>query len=429
MATIINLIYLIVMTGIGFSLLYRNNPVTMRLAFDPMKRKMKCTGLEALLIFIIATGLMGLLPVLSIHLAILEIICIIGITRAPYNVIYSWPIKLFIIFLAWAFIGILYSPSTNFGIRMMLKYIYPLLVALLASAVIRDVEVFLKAGQYGRWVAVISFIAKYLPMSGFIFLSVFWNDAALATNYTTWVVFSLALAYAGISTKKNIYWTLAFILPCVLWVFRTNIFGTSIALSTFFFIKYKLKSLPLILLMACVAVCAIFYIPSVKKKMYFRPDEVSITDFLTGNVEEDNLNTSGRNEMWKKVNPFYEDHPMIGSGTGRVQKYFYTEITGFGRGGQLHNDLLLIKCDNGLIGLILFLLSYLAIMFHCLLIYHKSQLRSVKLCSIVAGSALMGILVTTYSDNTVSYSMATLSYPWAFYGMALGLMKREKEAL
>lgn len=427
MATIINLIYLVIMTGMAFSLLYRDNPVTMRLAFDPQKREMRCTGLETLLIFIIATGLMGLLPVLSLHLAILEIVCIIGIARAPYGVIYSWPMKLFTVFLVWALIGIFYSTSINFGVRMILKYIYPLLVALFASAVVRDVEVFLKSGQWGRWIAVVSFIAKYLPMSGFIFMSVFWNDAALATNYTTWVVFSLALAYAGISTKKNIYWTLAFMLPYVLWVFRTNIFGTAIALSTFFFIKYKFKAVPLIFLMACLAVSAIFYIPSVKQKMYFRPDEVTVTDFLTGNVAEDNLNTSGRNEMWKKVNPFYEEHPMTGSGTGRVQKYFYTEIIGFGRGGQLHNDLLVLKCDNGLIGLTLFLLSYLAIMFHCLHIYHKSQLQSVRLCTLVAGSALMGILVTTYSDNTISYSMATLSYPWAFYGMALGLMKRENE--
>ena len=55
--------------------------------------------------------------------------------------------------------------------------------------------------------------------------------------------------------------------------------------------------------------------------MYFRPNEVTFVDFITNNVDETNLNTSGRNEMWDKVMPFYEDSKMIGSGTGRVQKF------------------------------------------------------------------------------------------------------------
>ncbi len=40
---------------------------------------------------------------------------------------------------------------------------------------------------------------------------------------------------------------------------------------------------------------------------------------------------------------------------------------------------------------------------------------------------MIGIMVTMYSDNTISYSMATLGYPWGFYGIALGLAKNEEE--
>ena len=416
------------MTCIAIALLYRDNPVTMRLAFDPQKREMRCTGLETLLIFIIATGLMGLMPISALHLGILELICIIALVRAPYRAIYSTPLIFYFIFLIWAIIGVFYSTSYNYGIRMLLKYIYPLVIALLASSIIRDIEIFLKAGQWGRWVGVISFIQKYLPMGGVIFFGVFWIEAALATNYIVWVVFSLALAYAGIQPRKNVIWTIAFILPSLLWVFRTDIFGTSIALATFFFLKYRLKSIPLVILMGCLAICSIFYIPSIKKKMYFRPDEVTIVDFLTGNVEENNLNTSGRKSVWEDMEKwFYEGHEAIGSGTGRVQTYFNTESKGWRRGGQLHNDLLVLKFDNGIIVLVLYLVAYIAVMFHCLFIYHKSRFESVRLCTSVAGASLMGILVTTYSDNTISYSMATLAYPWAFYGMALGIRKRNKE--
>jgi hypothetical protein len=39
----------------------------------------------------------------------------------------------------------------------------------------------------------------------------------------------------------------------------------------------------------------------------------------------------------------------------------------------------------------------------------------------------MGVFVTLYSENTVNYSMATLSMPFGFYGMMLGLIKGEQE--
>lgn len=429
MSLIVCITYFICFTYLFFKYL-KVAEVPARITLNKSTIDFKCTGQEYVIILLVTTGLMGLLPVLALHLALAEVICVLLLRDAPNSPIYSWPIKLFFIFIAWTIIGLLYTPSVSFVIRMILKYLYPPLIALAASAVVDNVVIFLKSGIWSRFVAFISFFAyKYIPMQGIIFAGVFWNPAALCTNYATWVVFSLALYSMGVDKKKNLLWALFFIMPCLLWVYRTNIFETSVALSAFFFIKYRAKSLPLIAGMAMLALCALFYIPSVKSKMYFRPDEVTISDFLTGNVNEDNVNTSGRNEMWKKVTPFYEDHPLIGSGTGRVQKYFYTEIIGFGRGGQLHNDLLLMKCDNGLIGLGLFLASYLAILFHCVNIYHKSRNEWTKMCVLTAGASLFGMLVTLYSDNTVSYSLATLGIPWAFYGMALGIYRKEKAEL
>ena len=51
------------------------------------------------------------------------------------------------------------------------------------------------------------------------------------------------------------------------------------------------------------------------------------------------------------------------------------------------------------------------------------------MCVLTAGASLFGMLVTLYSDNTVSYSLATLGIPWAFYGMALGIYRKEKAEL
>lgn len=99
---------------------------------------------------------------------------------------------------------------------------------------------------------------------------------------------------------------------------------------------------------------------------------------------------------------------------------------GFGRGGQLHSDFLLMLCDNGTIGLSLYLLSYLGALFHCMRISRRTKDKYTKALSLTAGAALCGVLVTLYSDNSVSYSMCTLSYPWGIYGMVLGLYRQEK---
>lgn len=428
MGLLINLIYLAIFTYYSYIFVVRDKSVSVKLAFDDGERSMVVNGLEAFLILSIATGTMGLLPVLSLHLLMLEVFCIIAIRHTPYDSPLTFPMKIFVAFIVWAVIGIFYTPNPQYGVRMILKYIYPLLMCILAMRVVRDGEIFYKAGQLGRKVAVISFIATLIPMGGIIFMGVFWNKAALATNYTVWAIFSLALAYEGFSPKKNIIWTILFILPSLIWVHRTNIFENVIALSALFFIKYRIKSLPLIFGMACLAVASLFYIPSVKAKMYFRPDEVTLNDFLTNNVDESNINTSGRKNVWEDVeNWFYKGHEMTGSGTGRVQTYFYEEADGWRRGGQLHNDLLVLRADNGLIGMGLYILSYIAIMFHCLYIYHHSNYKSVRICALTAGASLIGMLVTLYSDNTISYSMCTLGYPWIFYGIAVGLSRKENE--
>lgn len=424
MTTFICLAYFVVLTGIGIYFLSKSSGV-ITVPFNTT-HKMRCTGLELLLIFIFSTGLIGLIPVLSLRLAVLEVLCIIGIIKGRGNISLSFPLIVFSLFLLWILSGIIYTPNKLFGLRMFLKYLYPFLLAILASIVVKNREIFLKAALNARWMALFAIIITLIPNQGYIFQGVFWNAPAMATNFICMCMFSLGMAYASNKKIKNILWVVLFMLPCILWVLRTDIFGLGLALSAFFFIKYKIRALPLILVIGCIGLAVMFYIPSVKAKMYYRPNEVTVVDFLSGNIDENNINTSGRKKGWEDVQRwFFDNHELMGSGTGRVQTYFYTEAIGWQRGGQLHNDFLVLLCDNGIIGFSLFIITYLSILFHCLIIYHKSVSNIVKLCAITAGSSLIGILVTMYSDNTISYSMATLGYPWGFYGMALGLMKGE----
>jgi hypothetical protein len=73
-------------------------------------------------------------------------------------------------------------------------------------------------------------------------------------------------------------------------------------------------------------------------------------------------------------------------------------------------------------------LIVLSIFIHSYRVYNdKKNTISIRVCAIIAGSTMAGVFLTMYSDNTVNYSMATLAYPFGFYGMMLGLLKGQKE--
>ena len=386
---------------------------------------MKCSGLEALVILMFATAWVGLAPVLSVRLGFLELLCVVGLLKCRNKLPFSFPFIAYIVFLIWILIGLYYTTSVGFGIRMFLKYIYPLLFALLTAKVVRDGEVFLTAGHWARRVATIGIILLLIPSIRFFVYNFLWFNAAFITGIISMIIFSFALADFSDEKKKNLIWGFLLCLPCVIVVYRTDIFGTAVALSMFFFIKYKAKALPVIGMIGILGLCIMFYVPSVKNKMFIDPDKVTITDYLTGNIDENNVQTNMRKFMWEDATVrFYEGHELYGSGTGRVQAYFYTEAMDSRRGGQLHNDFLVLKCDNGMVGLVLFIAAYFLIFVHCMILYHKSESSYTRLCALVAGSSLLGVFVTMFSDNTLSYSMVTLSFPWGFYGMALGLKEK-----
>lgn len=388
---------------------------------------LEVTGFEALVIAMFATCWIGLAPVLSIRLGFLELLCLIGLIKSRNYLPFSFPLKMYLFFLLWLVIGLTYTPSLEYGVRMILKYIYPFLFAMLCAKVVRNYNIFEYAGSWYRIVGTIGLI--FIMTSIFPFMrGVLWLNAGYTTGLITVIILCFALFYHSSKKMTNLIWGLLLCLPCVILVFRTDIFGTAIAISMFLFLKYKIKSLPFIFGIGLLGLVVMFYVPHVKEKMFWRPDDVTIEDYLSGNIQEDQVRDNMRKFMWTDaINMYYKGHETVGSGTGSIQHFFYEIATDSRRKGQLHNDFLVLRCDNGDIGLALFIIAYLFIYFHCIKIYTTSDNTYIRLCSMVAGASILGVFVTMYSDNSLSYSMVTLGPPWGFYGMALGLSQKEKE--
>lgn len=426
---ILNYIYFLVITLLGYSwLTSKGGTMT-----NPLNKeqKMKLSGPEMFWILTFSTGLLALsapagLDLMALRLLVLEIFLVIGLFIVKTRPQWSPAAIIYTIYILWLIIGLIYSPAPSYGFRVILKYIYPFLIMLFASAVVRDKEVFLKAGLGARMIALISLIVAFSHLEYTIAPGVFWYGTARAINFISICIFSAALFFYTDEKKKNAFYTVLFMLPCFLWVFRTSIMGTGIALMTFAVFKYRLKALPLIFGMLIVGVILVFSVPSIKEKM-FSSDSVTIEDFKSGQVSKDDINSNARFAMWEHLEKrFYEGKELFGSGTGSVQNYMYNNFI-FGGLKVPHGDFVQMRCDNGIIGMFLYILIVVAVIIHSFIVFTKTSSSIIKISAIVAGSTMLGVFATLYSDNVVNYSMATLSMPLGFYGMMLGLLKGNKE--
>lgn len=168
---LLNYIYFLIITLLGLKFLTMKRGVMA----NPLNReqKMVMDGPEMFWVLTFSTGLLalsapGALDLMAIRLMVLEIFCIVGLFICKRSPQWSPAIVLYLLYIVWLVIGLSYSPAPGYGFRVILKYLYPLLIMLFASAAVRDKEVFLKAGLGARLVAVISIPVLIIPMLNWI---------------------------------------------------------------------------------------------------------------------------------------------------------------------------------------------------------------------------------------------------------------------
>ena len=391
------------------------------------------SGPEIFWTLLFSTGLLAFsapagVDLMALRLLSLEIFCLMCLSYAKGTPAFSFPVVCYIIFMCWLVVGCLYSPAPAFGFRVILKYLYPLVVCLAASAVVRRPEVMMKASLGARSVALVAWLITFTFFEYILFPGVFWYSTARSINYISICVFSLALYFYLGREKKNLVFAVLFAMPCILWIFRTSIMGTVVGLMAFFLFRFRVKALPVIALIAMLGIACVFYVPAVKEKM-FKDDSVTLSDFMNGEINLDSIESNARFAMWEYFeNRFYKEREIQGSGTGATQHHFYSNNL-FGGLQVMHSDMVQMKCDNGLVALWLYYGSVALMIGHAFIVFCRQKSRWIKICAITAGSAMAGVAVTMYSDNVVNYSMCTLSYPFGFYGMMLGLLRARKKGL
>lgn len=425
----LNIVYFLIISAFGLKLLQSDGRVV-KSGFNP-ESTYHYSGVELFWCLTFSTGLLAFsfnlgLDLMSIRLLVIELFCVIGFSKALYSPVWSPSLKIYAVYLAWISIGLFYSPSIFMGVRMILKYIYPLLLCLLASAVVRDGEVFMKSSKLARAVALASLVFAFVPYLRLLVPGVFWYPTAKVIGYISIMVFSLGMFFFSNKKKGNLLMTILFLLPCFIYVFRTSILGSGVAIMAFSLIKYRVKALPYIAAVLIAGVVSVFYVDSIKEKMFF-DTSVTLQDYMDGKIDDTNVNTNYRKVMWEKLESrFYKGSEVVGSGTGSVQSYMYANSQDFGHLKVPHSDFVQQKCDNGLIGLILYGAIIITAFLDCAVTYWRNTSGVIRLCAIIAGASMLGVYATLYSDNVVNYSMATLSMPFGFYGMMLGMRRQQQ---
>lgn len=435
MSGIVNLILFLVLNAYFFIFMFRYSA---RIK-DPLNssRYLLIEGTEMFFILLFATGTLALsssggghgagggLNLQAIRLLLLEVALLMSLFVCVERPKWGPGTIMYLIYILWCVYSLTYCGSLEYGIRYILKYMYPFIIMIVASALIRDEKMFLALCVWARRVAILSVILGYVPGINAIFGGTFWYATAMNLNYASISVISFALYYFYGKDKKDLILAVLFVLPSIIMVHRSGILAIFVAICVFMFFKHKWVSFPYIAVVAAAGLAVVFYVPAVHDKMFWKDteNELTISDVRAGTITSDDIRNNGREALWEILeNQFYTGHEMRGSGIGSCQKYLYEHPAIV---KQTHGDYVQMLCDTGRIGFALYILVAVVIMVHCFTVCVTGYIPEyIKCCAMIVASSIAGCFAAMYSENVVTYTMASTGYPFALYGVMLGMLNK-----
>jgi len=400
---------------------------------------------EHLLIFLLMTGMfqtggfeLGMnLSAWRLLIWILLVVLVLIRSGPPASRLTSndLPVVLYGVFLLWCVYRLVDTPSVGYGVRNLLKILYPFMVMLLARKAARQ-------GHLGVYVVpmigatlIISIFTSgisekipYLVYNPFTW-GLFWPRATFADHAAIMVGVILVVlwAYRGYmpARSRRVYGIglLWLILSPLVVACRTGLLATSAAVSGYALVRYRAKALPMIGGLLLLGIAVVVFIPQVRANTFYSDDHVEFSSVLRGEIDTSNIDSSGRFAMWEDLlDRFYHPDPLMGSGLGSVQEHLYSKAM-LEAGLQVaHSDYVTLLCDTGLIGLVLYLVASLSALGLALrYIWTETVMMEIRVASALILVALPASLCATAFDNVFNYTLPVHSLPFAFTGILLGM--------
>jgi hypothetical protein len=372
---------------------------------------------------------------LLVWIALLGLVLVKGGPNLSRHPSLDLPVLLYGVFLLWCILRLIDAPSMSYGLRNLLKIIYPFLVLLLARKVARP-------GHLGTYVVpmigaslVISLFTSglsekipYLVYNPLLW-GVFWPRATFADHAAIMVGVILVVlwGYRGYmpAFSRRIYTIGAIwlILSPLAVACRTGLLATAASISAYALARYRAKAVPLIGGLFLLGTAAFALLPWVRANTFYETENIEFGSLVRGNVDISNINSSGRFAMWQDLlDRFYHPHRLVGSGLGAVQEHMYSHE-------ELypvivpHSDYVMLLCDTGIVGLALYLGAAFSAL--CLAVKYARAGTTMEQRA-AAALVLVGFLAclcATSFDNVFNYTLPVHSLPFAFTGILLGMIR------
>ena len=427
MYTIIN--YILFLLIYIYSLKYIFTPAAF--VKNPLQenQKFSVTGVQQFFLLLLLTNIFSLSFLMANRMLFNIVVCLIAIFVDKNRPVFNGVFFIYILFITWLFVAIIYSPVKGFGFRVFLKYLYPFIGFVLATKisstplyafkVVKTISVVGLMGLLGL------LVFPYIPVINGLAAAVYFWWPAIVDFFPLPICIALSY-YSMLHKKKYLFYALLFVIPSILATNRTGILVASLSIVLYSIIRYKIKSLPYVVVGLSIFVGVLLYVPNFRNKMFKK--NLTTEDIIENRetLSTDDIDSSGRFAMWEwSLDNFYKGKEVTGSGLGVLQDRFYSLNHPFGQIRIVHNDYVQLLCDTGLIGLILYLSIFLFIFLHCVILaWNNRKPWIIRFLAMIVGPSIICMAVASYTDNVVNYSLMTLGYPFALYGILVGLNNR-----
>jgi hypothetical protein len=154
---------------------------------------------------------------------------------------------------------------------------------------------------------------------------------------------------------------------------------------------------------------------SFRRRMFF--DNATSADILSDPQKAaSSINSSGRFDMWTaKLKRFFDPNPVLGSGIGSTQEFFYTRV-GY---GVIHSEYVRLLCEVGLVGLSLFSVTLLWYLWRMNGYTRKSCSSQTRALGLAAMGAVICYAVYCTTDNAFDYVTQFGIYAFGLVAMAI----------
>lgn len=270
----------------------------------------------------------------------------------------------------------------------------------------------------------------------FSFTNSLWLVLLLCISYIfvdyVFVYYGMAICivpvYLYFRTKKRkyIFLFLICLLPALLFVKRTPVLGIFASMMIFSMLMFKWKAIIPTILAVLLGMVVVLSIPSFREKVFYGNESIELRDIAESVDAVETVNMSGRHVFWNiALEKYFEKAPFWGAGQGTVKAYLQSDENEYKDSFSLmHNDWLLILCEQGLIGVSILIIFMIGVFRKCIEYSAKRYPKDLRLISAACAGSFASTIIHMFFENCMNTFVFSTSF--VFYALFNFYLRRYK---